>query len=73
MSEGIEYMGAPQWQVVLCLAAAWTLTFLALSKGVKSTGKVSLELVINWLIISGLHVQMKEHYYCHIQGLVVRN
>ena len=42
MSEGIEHMGAPQWQVVLCLAAAWTLTFLALSKGVKSTGKVSL-------------------------------
>lgn len=40
MSDGIEHMGSPQWQVVLCLAAAWTLTFLALSKGVKSTGKV---------------------------------
>ena len=41
MSEGIEHMGSPQWQIVLCLLAAWTLTFLALSKGVKSTGKVS--------------------------------
>lgn len=41
MSEGIEYMGIPQWPIMLCLAAAWTLTFLALSKGVKSTGKVS--------------------------------
>ena len=46
MSEGIEHMGSPQWQVVLCLAAAWALTFLALSKGVKSTGKVSV-----WLLI----------------------
>lgn len=44
MSEGIEHIGSPQWQVVLCLAAAWTLTFLALSKGVKSTGKVSMVL-----------------------------
>ena len=43
MSEGIEHMGSPQWQIVLCLLAAWTLTFLALSKGVKSTGKVSTE------------------------------
>ena len=41
VSEGIEFMGVPQWPIVLCLALAWCLTFLALSKGVKSTGKVS--------------------------------
>lgn len=40
MSEGIEFMGAPQWPIVLCLLGAWTLTFLALSRGVKSSGKV---------------------------------
>ncbi|XP_060568754.1 sodium- and chloride-dependent glycine transporter 1-like isoform X3 [Ruditapes philippinarum] len=40
MSDGIEHMGMPQWPILLCLAAAWTLTFLALSKGVKSSGKV---------------------------------
>lgn len=40
VSDGIENIGVPQWPIVLCLFAAWTLTFLALSKGVKSTGKV---------------------------------
>ena len=41
MSGGIEEIGSIQWQVALCLLLAWTLTFLALSKGVKSVGKVS--------------------------------
>ena len=40
MSSGIEEIGTPQWPIVLCLLCAWTMTFLALSKGVKSTGKV---------------------------------
>ncbi|XP_033753638.1 sodium-dependent proline transporter-like isoform X1 [Pecten maximus] len=40
MSTGIENMGNIQWKIALCLLAAWTLTFAALSKGVKSTGKV---------------------------------
>ncbi|KAL3841567.1 hypothetical protein ACJMK2_019689 [Sinanodonta woodiana] len=40
MSDGMENMGEIQWQIALCLLAAWTLTFFALSKGVKSTGKV---------------------------------
>ena len=41
MSTGIEEIGVVQWQVALCLLLAWTLTFLALSKGVKSVGKAS--------------------------------
>lgn len=41
ISSGIEHIGNIRWQVVLCLLCAWTLTFLSLSKGVKSTGKVS--------------------------------
>ncbi|XP_045174895.1 sodium- and chloride-dependent glycine transporter 1-like isoform X2 [Mercenaria mercenaria] len=40
VSDGIDHMGLPQWPILLCLAAAWTMTFLALSKGVKSSGKV---------------------------------
>ena len=45
MSEGIEHIGIPQWPIMLCLAVAWTMTFLALSKGVKSTGKVIFPLI----------------------------
>ena len=41
MSNGIDEIGGIQWQVALCLLLAWTLTFLALSKGVKSVGKVT--------------------------------
>lgn len=40
ISDSIEHIGNIRWQVVLCLLCAWTLTFLSLSKGVKSTGKV---------------------------------
>lgn len=40
LSSGIEEIGNVRWKIILCLAAAWTLTFLALGKGVKSTGKV---------------------------------
>jgi hypothetical protein len=44
MSSGIEVIGNVRWKVILCLAVAWFLTFLALGKGVKSTGKVSLNI-----------------------------
>ncbi|XP_059149953.1 sodium- and chloride-dependent glycine transporter 1-like isoform X2 [Physella acuta] len=40
MSEGIEDIGSLRWQIVLCLLLTWFLTFLALSRGVKSVGKV---------------------------------
>ena len=39
ISPGIETMGAPQWELVLCLLLAWIIIFLCLVKGVKSTGK----------------------------------
>ncbi|KAK7487836.1 hypothetical protein BaRGS_00020883 [Batillaria attramentaria] len=47
MSDGIEDIGSIRWQVALCLLLAWTLTFLALSKGVKSVGKGFFDL--KWL------------------------
>lgn len=40
MSDGIDNIGTVRWQIALCLLLAWTLTFLALSRGVKSVGKV---------------------------------
>ncbi|XP_055899303.1 sodium- and chloride-dependent glycine transporter 1-like isoform X3 [Biomphalaria glabrata] len=40
VTESIEDIGGLQWQIVLCLLLTWTLTFLSLSKGVKSVGKV---------------------------------
>lgn len=49
MSSGIEEIGSVQWQVALCLLLAWALTFLALSKGVKSVGKVTVFFrLIHW-------------------------
>ena len=35
-----ENMGGLRWQLVLCLAAAWTIVCLCLIKGVQSSGKV---------------------------------
>ncbi|XP_012946005.1 sodium- and chloride-dependent glycine transporter 1 [Aplysia californica] len=40
MSDGINDIGMIRWQIMLCLALTWTLTFLSLSRGVKSVGKV---------------------------------
>ncbi|KAH9491471.1 Sodium- and chloride-dependent glycine transporter 1 [Bulinus truncatus] len=40
LSDSIADIGGLQWQIVLCLLLTWTLTFLSLSKGVKSVGKV---------------------------------
>ena len=35
-----DNFGPPNWELVLCLAGAWLLIFLCLSRSVKSTGKV---------------------------------
>ncbi|XP_041365129.1 sodium- and chloride-dependent glycine transporter 1-like [Gigantopelta aegis] len=40
ITEGIHEIGTVKWQIALCLLFAWSLTFLALSRGVKSVGKV---------------------------------
>ncbi|XP_014672837.1 PREDICTED: sodium- and chloride-dependent glycine transporter 1-like isoform X2 [Priapulus caudatus] len=40
MSDGIEDMGSVRLELLACLALAWTLVFLCLFKGVKSSGKV---------------------------------
>ncbi|XP_050410959.1 sodium- and chloride-dependent glycine transporter 1 isoform X2 [Patella vulgata] len=40
ISDGIDDIGSIQWKISLCLLFAWLLTFVSLSKGVKSVGKV---------------------------------
>ena len=39
-SDGIDDLGAPRWQLVLCLLLAWIIVCASLIKGVKSSGKV---------------------------------
>jgi len=41
MSDGIDNPGTLRWQLVVSLLAAWIFIFLALCKGVKSSGKAS--------------------------------
>ncbi|XP_038071356.1 sodium- and chloride-dependent taurine transporter-like [Patiria miniata] len=40
LSEGLEDIGAPNWQLTLSLLLAWALVYLCVFKGVKSSGKV---------------------------------
>ena len=44
MSEGIGYgAGEFHWQLILCLILAWIVIFVALIKGIKSSGKVIIQ------------------------------
>ncbi|WAR24980.1 SC6A5-like protein [Mya arenaria] len=40
ISSGVEEVGQPRWQLTLILLAAWTICFLCLIRGIKTTGKV---------------------------------
>ncbi|XP_060066194.1 sodium- and chloride-dependent glycine transporter 1-like [Ylistrum balloti] len=40
ISTGLEDMGGVQWQLALCLLAAWVIVLIVLSKGIQSLGKV---------------------------------
>lgn len=43
ISNGI---GTPDWQLVLCLLVAWTITFGVCAKGIQSSGKASYFLAL---------------------------
>ena len=45
ITEGIEDLGVVRWELLICLAVAWTVIFLCLCKGVKSSGRVSRRLM----------------------------
>ncbi|XP_061470193.1 sodium- and chloride-dependent creatine transporter 1 isoform X2 [Rhineura floridana] len=40
LSGGLEFPGAINWEVTLCLLACWVLVYFCVWKGVKSTGKI---------------------------------
>lgn len=40
ISSSVEENGGVQWGQALCLLLAWAITYLLISKGIKSTGKV---------------------------------
>ena len=42
MSDGIEEIGTPKWDITLCLLLAWIVVFLCICKGIRSSGKVML-------------------------------
>lgn len=60
ITEGLEVMGGLRWKLVLALFGAWLITFLVISKGIQSSGKVAYftavfpYLVLVILLIRGL-------------------
>ncbi|CAH8659208.1 unnamed protein product [Heterobilharzia americana] len=40
ISSGIDNLGTVQWDLALCLLLAWTIIFLAICQGIKTSGKV---------------------------------
>ncbi|KAK2163610.1 hypothetical protein LSH36_76g00075 [Paralvinella palmiformis] len=40
LSSGIDDMGPVEWDLAICLLGAWTIAFLCMIKGIKSSGKV---------------------------------
>ena len=53
-SDGIQDLGPMRWEIVLCYLLAFILVIIALSKSIKSSGKVILQLLrgrgqVDWL------------------------
>ncbi len=41
ISDDVSIIGGINWKMFGCMAAAWALVFICLSKGIKSSGKAS--------------------------------
>ncbi|KAK2156903.1 hypothetical protein LSH36_202g04000 [Paralvinella palmiformis] len=41
ISDGLEFIGAPRWQLVLILLMCWSIVAICLSKGIRSFGKAT--------------------------------
>ena len=74
-SGGIDDLGTPQWQLVLCIAAVYCLLYISLFKGVKSSGKVVWitatmpYVVLTILLVRGLMLDGAVdgiQYYLHV-------
>lgn len=57
-SKVIEDQGEMRWELVACLAFAWSTCWLSVSKGVKSSGKVAwVTAIYPYLILSALFIR----------------
>jgi len=74
-SGGIDDLGTPQWQLVICIAAVYCLLYISLFKGVKSSGKVVWitatmpYVVLTILLVRGLMLDGAVdgiQYYLHV-------
>lgn len=70
-SSGIEDLGWPRWQLVLCLVVVVFILYFSLWKGVKSSGKVQpwinkqfSSFFLNRFIPSGMIVHIHSSLYC---------
>ncbi|OAF67264.1 hypothetical protein A3Q56_05011 [Intoshia linei] len=45
-SEGIGDLGPINWKMALCLLGAWVLIFLCLCRGIKSSGRIKVRLIV---------------------------
>ena len=41
LSDGLHSLGSIRWQLLLAFTAAWVIVYICISKGIKSSGKVS--------------------------------
>lgn len=46
ISDGIQHLGGLRWELALCLLLAWIICYFCIWKGVKSTGKVGMEIIL---------------------------
>lgn len=69
ISDGIENMGSVKWDLALCLLAMWVICFFCIWKGVKSTGKVSLNSAVVYVVVRWIISQARVHgVYDRVSG-----
>ncbi|KAL3859363.1 hypothetical protein ACJMK2_009587 [Sinanodonta woodiana] len=53
LSKGVDDLGSPQWQLVLCTLLTFTVLYFSLWKGVKSSGKVWIDAAVQIMFSVG--------------------
>ncbi|XP_071951062.1 sodium- and chloride-dependent glycine transporter 1-like [Antedon mediterranea] len=58
ISDGIGEIGEIRWELAICLVLAWTIVFLSLAKGIKTSGKVVyLTATFPYLVLLSLFIR----------------